>query len=169
MESFSDVDHTLDPNIPCAPLGGALVFRQRRQCDWCGAEIPGPRVKTYCSRTCSRRAYRHLVEIEIAQERRQAKVEKLHRIKMLCDALENGGPGADGAHLLDAGLLTWWSVTMSADKPGVFELVTAADRNASVPWALPPPRTGDRAWLIETLREVWLPKAREYLGRQALG
>jgi hypothetical protein len=140
----------------------------RDTCGWCNAPIEPP-AKIYCGRYCMYKGQKHIEIVSIAAERRANKVEKIQKISALCDALENGGPEYDGARLLDAGLLTWWSVTMSADQPGVYELVSAADRNASVPWALPPPRRGDRAWLIETLREVWLPKARAYLSRQGDG
>lgn len=157
----------------------------RDTCGWCNAPLDEVREierkedgtlvpveylgAKYCGQYCLRRSHQHETYVSIAEERRANKVDKLQKIRALCDALENGGPEYDGARLLDAGLLTWWSVTMSHDEHGIYELVTAADRNASVPWALPPPRRGDRAWLIETLREVWLPKARAYLARQGDG
>lgn len=137
-----------------------------KTCEWCGAEITAPKAKLYCSKPCGQKAYSHLIGTDIAKERRAARMDRLAKIHALCEALEAGGSQIDEEQLLDAGLLRWWSVTRCADRPEEFELVTAADRNASVPWALPPPRRGDKRWLVAQLRRLWLERARAYLRRR---
>ena len=93
-------------------------------------------------------------------------MDKLAKIQALADALDAGGSQIDDEQLLDAGLLHLWRVARSDDDPNVYELTTAADRNASVPWALPPPHTGDKRWLVNTLRRLWVPRARAYLEKK---
>lgn len=145
------------------------LYDRRKTCEWCSAAITAKKARLYCSTACSRAAYRHIRNMDVSRDRKASRMEKLVKIKALVDALEAGGTQIEEDQLLHAGLLHLWSVSRSADDPNVFELISAADRNASVPWALPPPHNGDKRWLVNTLRRIWLPKAREYLSRQNAG
>ena len=72
--------------------------------------------------------------------------------------------------LTEATALPGWLVQRDrSDGWARYSVWTPEDRPASVPWAHPPcSREGDRSWLLDLLRELWLPAAREFLADAAL-